>query len=219
MPTSNNYVSRRSLLQSLTLLGTGFFAGRRLLGGGAPDHLAMAATNATPDATATRDAELDELHALQTQVAQPMVCTPPPTNTPTPTPTQVPPAQTGVPVSYNGDWTITVLGIAPTIAPNDFRPTGKLMQVNLTASHRAATPKFPALNDFRLVDSTGQFSVPDLTLSQALYGANWGLAVQVGVTENIAIAFDVAKDAGDNYILESNADPTFRVAMTVEQRG
>jgi hypothetical protein len=31
--------------------------------------------------------------------------------------------------------------------------------------------------------------------------------------------FDVAADAGDSFILESNADPMFRVAMTVEQRG
>ena len=219
MSSPNSRLSRRSMLQSLALLGTGCLAGRVLFDGSASDRLAMAATDGTPDATATRAAELEELHALQTQVAQPKVCTPAPPNTPAPTPTQVPPAQTGVPLPYNGDWTITVLGIAPTIAPNDFRPTGKLMQVNLTASHRAATPRFPALNDFRLVDSNGRFSVPDLTLNQALFGANWGLAVQVGVTENISIAFDVAIDAGDSYILESNADPTFRVAMTVEQRG
>jgi hypothetical protein len=33
------------------------------------------------------------------------------------------------------------------------------------------------------------------------------------------MVFDVGADAGESFILESDADPTFRVALTVEQRG
>jgi hypothetical protein len=116
-------------------------------------------------------------------------------------------------------WTITVLGISPTVNPDGVKPAGKLMQVSLTASHADASAKLPPLPDFRLVDSKGRFSVVDIALNQSKFGSDWGLSVNPGVTATVSVVFDVAADAGDSFILESNADPTFRVAMTVEQRG
>jgi hypothetical protein len=209
-------ISRRMFVQHSALVATGVALGAVARG---QVSLGNSVIAATPDATATREAELEELHALQTQVAQPLACTPAPTSTPSPTATPVPPSQTGVPLAYGDIWTITVLGISPAMSPPDAEVTGKLMQVNLTASHSAPTGKLPPLTDFRLVDSNGHFSVPSTALNQSVFGSGWGLHVSPGVTANLSVVFDVAADAGDSFILESNADPMFRVAMTVEQRG
>src|SRR5438034_6810929 len=97
----------------------GVAAGRALQGDGAR------AASPESDATATRSAELDELNRLRTQVAQSVVCSPPPlptaTETPmptatptvTPTATPVPPVAMGQPLSYVDDWTVVVNGFTP----------------------------------------------------------------------------------------------------------
>ena len=222
MPHQNYRFNRRVILQYSAVLGTGLAIGAISTGNVSVDRIAVAATPGTTDATATRTAELEELHGLQTRVAEGVVCTPEPTATaipPTATATQVPLASTGVPLPYLDIWVISALGIAPALAPNDLPPHGKFMQLNLTAAHSASTPQLLTLTDFVLTDSGGAFSVPDIAINQKFFGTGWGLHIQPGVTENLSIIFDVAADAGDTFILESNADPTFRVGMTVEQRG
>src|SRR4051794_2508675 len=104
-------MSKRALLGALAgAILIGFVAGRAAIGGGAR----AAATD--PDATATRTAELDELHRLQTQVAQTVVCSPPPSPTPTevptetPTPTPVPPVAMGQSLPYVDGWTVVING-------------------------------------------------------------------------------------------------------------
>src|SRR5262245_16200861 len=94
-------ISKRALLCALAgAILLGFVAGRAAIGSGAR----AAATE--PDATSTRTAELDELHRLQTQVAQTAVCSPPPSPAPTevatatPTPTPVPPVAMGQALPY-----------------------------------------------------------------------------------------------------------------------
>ena len=205
-------LDRRTFFRYSLVLGMGTVIGAASRGRLSADRDAVAAT---PDATATRQAELDELHALQTQVAEPLVCSP----VPTATATQVPLATTGELLPYLDIWSITVLGIAPAVAPNDLRPDGKFMQLNLTAAHSASTPQLLALTKFVLTDSDGVFAVPGISVNQKFFGPGWALHIQPGVTENLSVIFDVAAAAGDSFILESNADPTFRVGMTVEQRG
>jgi hypothetical protein len=182
---------------------------------------AAASAAADVNATATREAELAELDALRTEVAQPKICTPAPTETParTPTPTEVPLAATGVPLPYLGDWTVTVTGVSPAPIFKDTKPAGKFMQVNLTLAHESRDSQFMAVSDFLLIDSQGRYSTPLSMGSAAMVDQGWQYEVAPGVTKNRAIIFDVAADAGDSFILESKADPTFRVAMTVEQRG
>jgi hypothetical protein len=184
--------------------------------------VAGAATPGAADATATREAELKELDDLRTQVANPPVCTPAPTETgisATATATEVPLAQTGVPLPYLDIWTITVLGIAPTPGSPEAQPQGQFMQVNLTVSHSSRKPETLLLPRFVLADGSGRFSSIDIAVNQKIFGPFWGLSLESGVTENRSMIFDVAADAGSSFILESNADPTFRVALTVEQRG
>jgi hypothetical protein len=214
-------VSRRTLLSYSITLGVGGLAGAIIRSRPSVGRSVLAASTEIPDPTATREAELAELHALQTEVAQPKVCTPAPTETPVPTatPTEVPLAATGVPLSYLGVWTITVVGISPAPIINDAKPAGKFMQVNLTLAHSARDAQFISVADFLLTDSQGRFAAPLAVSSPAMVDQGWQYAVDPGVTRNRAIIFDVAADAGDSFILESKADPTFRVAMTVEQRG
>ena len=93
------------------------------------------------------------------------------------------------------------------------------MQVNLTVSHSSRKPETLLLPRFVLADGSGRFSSIDIAVNQKIFGPFWGLSLESGVTENRSMIFDVAADAGSSFILESNADPTFRVALTVEQRG
>jgi hypothetical protein len=183
---------------------------------------ALAVASPEANATATRAAELQEINDLRAEVAELKACTLAATQTAvsvTATPTQVPPLETGVPVSYLGIWSITVLGISPFPTTDKVKPNGKFMQVNVTASHSSRNAELLLLTDFILTDANGRFAAVDLSINQSVYGSTWGLSIAPGVTEMRSIVFDVAADAGDSFILESNADPMFRVAMTVEQRG
>jgi hypothetical protein len=207
--------SRRAFIRASATFGAGIVVGGIALSRVPFNAPAIAATTGDPDPTATREAELKELHDLQTQVAQPVVCTP----APTPTPTEVPIMQMGVPVPYQGGWTITVLGITPSPAVTATPPTGKYMQANLLASHSDASAKLLYLTDFVLRDSQDRFSVADQDINTEVFGGLWLPSVEPGQTANAAIVFDVAADAGDAFVLESKSDPGFRVAVTVEQRG
>jgi hypothetical protein len=180
-----------------------------------------------PEATATRQAEIDELNRLRTQVAQTAVCvqptateTPVPTETPPPTatPTPVPPVAMGQPLSYQGDWTVVVTGFLA--APSsDTAPSGKFVQVNATVTNNAAsTRKFP-FGDWVLVDAAGRvFKMADTATTQ-LYGPSWYLGIDPSLATDFRIVFDVAADAGPAFILESAADPTFRVAVQLQALG
>lgn len=214
-----NVLNRRTFLIHAGVLGAGVAVGAVAKGSVSLNAPALAATPGAPDATATRVAELDELHALQTQVATDLVCTPAATATPEPTATQVPAVQAGTPISYQGLWTIAALGIAPLPVSNDPRPSGKFMQVTLEVSHSASSIQLIPYTDFLLVDSAGRFANVDQGVNRAYLGNAWLQGVEVGVKEIRSLIFDVAADAGDSFVLESQADPTFRVALTVEARG
>ncbi len=209
--------SRRELLKSTALLGTGLIVGAVVRSGG---DVSLAA-DGTPDATATRQAELDELHALQTQVANPPVCTPAPTETPlppTPTATIIPALPAGTPVTYLDLWTINVMTIAPTPG-GAIQPAGQFMQVNLTLKHNEGSSQPSPLPDFQLIDAQGRRSGYDLSVNQDLLGAANGLPIAVGAEESRAIIFDVAADAGTDFVLESSKDPLFRIALAVQVNG
>jgi len=214
MPERSEPHSRRAFLRATATFGAGIIVGGIALNRIPLNAPAIAATG-DPDPTATREAELKELHDWQTQVAKPVVCTP----ASTPTPTEVPIATMGAPVPYQSVWTITVLAITPSPAITAIPPKGKYMQVNLTASHSEAQGKLLYLTDFVLRDSQDRFSAADQNINTEIFGGLWLPGVEPGQTADAAIIFDVAADAGDAFVLESRSDPGFRVAVTVEQRG
>jgi len=214
--------NRRALLQYAAVLGAGVTVGGLFRGNVSPSSVAGASSPVAADATATREAELAELSDLRTQVANPPVCTPPPTATPVPptaTATEVPIAQAGVQLAYLDIWTLTILGIAPTPGSDDLRPAGQFMRINFEVSHSTRSSKVLLFNDFVLVDGQGRFSRVDRETNRVFLGNSWEYGTEPGVTEPRAMIFDVAADAGDLFVLESDNDPTFRVALRIEERG
>jgi hypothetical protein len=208
-------VSTRAALVALMLVAfLGFAFGRSTIAppAGAADQ---------PDATATRQAELDELNQLRTQVAQTVVCVQPTateTPLPTATPTPVPPVAMGQPLTYAGDWTVVVTGVV--VAPSaGSTPNGKLIQVNVTVTNNGDSGrKFP-FDHWHLVDAGGRvFTIADTATTQ-LYGPSWYLGIDPSVPADFHIVFDVAADAGSAFVLESDDDPTFRVAVQLQLLG
>jgi hypothetical protein len=220
MTTGPAEFSRRTLIKYAATLGAGVAVGAVTVGSVRINPSALAQSTQVADPTATREAELAELHALQTQVAQPAVCTPavsPTADSATATP--VPASATGVPLSYRDKWTITVVGIVPVPGSDTVRPAGNFMQVSMVLSHSQTSIQFVPYTDFMLSDGAGRYSAVDQGVNRGLLGNDWLLGVQPGEARDWSLIFDVAADAGDSFLLESKADPMFRVAMTVEQRG
>jgi hypothetical protein len=213
-------ISKRALLWIVVgAILVGFVAGRTAGGGG----VGAAATE--PNATATRSAELAELDRLRTQVAQTAVCSPAPSATatgtpaPTATATPVPPAAMGQPLAYVGDWTVVVKSF--TVAPSSatYTPVGKLLQVSVTVTNNAAEHRALEFRDWSLVDEQGRTFQMSAEATSQLYGPSWYLGSDPSLPADYVIAFDVAVDAGPAFVLESTADPTFRVAVQVQLLG
>lgn len=172
--------------------------------------------------TKTREAELDELHSLQTQVAEPDVCTPASTSTPLPataTPTVVPPIAAGQPIPYGDTWSVTILGIAPVPAGGQVPTQGQLLRLNVVVANQTNDTVFPPFAEWLLTDASGQSYAVSSQASSALAGVGWRLPVGPGMTENRAMVFDLPSDAGTTFTLESRDEPTFRVALRIEARG
>ncbi len=166
-----------------------------------------------------------ELNRLRTQVAQTVVCTPPPTATPTTvpsptaTPTPVPPVAMGQPVPYGEDWTIVVNSLTDAAPSDRAQPAGKFLQVNLTVTNEADRNRKLGFTNWVLVDEQGRaFQMADTATTQ-LYGPSWYLGTDPNLPADYTIVFDVATDSGPNYILQSRTDPTFRVAVQTQVLG
>ena len=138
---------------------------------------------------------------------------------PTATATQVPPSGTGVPLSYAGIWTITVVGIVPIPGTDAVHPQGQFMQVTMTVSHSTDSSQLVPYTDFQLEDGAGRLSYVDQTINRTVLGNDWLLGVPPGTSQDRSLIFDVGTDATAPFLLESKSDPTFRVQMMIEQRG
>ena len=211
---------RRSWWLIMFVLIIGMAIGRGISNG--PTAIAA---DPNPDATATRVAELSELNDLRTQVALPVVCTPPPeptsTNTPVPTstPTVAPPLPLGQKFLYANMFTITVTGIGPGGTPGGMQPQGMFLSVNLIMENLTNTQQWPPYTDWRLVTSAGREYAPDTGASQEVFGRAWGLTVAANLTQETGLVFDVPVDAGNVFILESVNQPEFRIELILESRG
>jgi hypothetical protein len=197
----------------------GFIAGRAMGGSSGVGALAT-----EPDATATRAAELTEIAQWQTRVAQPVVCTPAPSPTPTetptpvPTPTLVPPAPMGQELAYAGNWTVVVTGFTAA-PPGAAAPGNKLVQVHVRVTNHEAQPRRFRYDDWRLVDSRGRAFLLSITATSELYGPGFVANLAPSLPQDLTLVFEVTGDAGPGFILESAADPAFRVAVVLQQLG
>jgi hypothetical protein len=197
----------------VSALVAGFFFGRIADAGPAAS---AAATE--PDATATRTAELAELEALQTQVAQASTPCAAPTQ-PVATPTEVPAGEMGQEYPYAGGWTVVVKDVIPVRATADAKPQGMFLQVNFTLTNNNSSAMTFPFRDLVLVDSGNRSFVLSQNGSTLILGPSWYLGIDPSLPTDQAVIFDVAPDAGTSFVLESTADPTFRVNVQIIQRG
>lgn len=187
----------------------------------------LAATAADPDedATATRTAELLELDDLRTKVAIPVVCTPAasptpsPTVEPTATATLVPAVPAGREVAHGEALAVTATSIESAGGTNDMTPSGKYVRVNVDIRNLAASGQVPPYNEWRLVDTAGNRYGVDFTASALMVGPQWGSVIAANATESRGVIFDVAADAGETFVLESETQPGFRIELTIVVRG
>ena len=172
-------------------------------------------------ATATRQAELTELAALQTRVASPqppVVCSPAVTPTALPSPTTVPPAPAGQALPYGDNWTVTV-GDAAVVRPTTGdAPLGQFLRVNFTIVNGGTTQRAFTFQDLVLVDETGRIFLVSFNAS-TLISPSWYFPMPPSLPTEIGVVYDIAADAQGPYIIESKTDPTFRVAVAQEERG
>ena len=200
----------------LVALASGFVAGRALV----PMGIRATSSGGTPvaEATVTREAELKELEHLRKQVAQATPCAQTPT--PSPTPTPAPPAVQGQAVPYGENWTIKVTGATNATNIVDSVPKGIYLLVNLTITNNETTGRFLKYDDFRLRDEQGRVFVSELFVSsRVVIDHPINFKFDPNLPTETVVVFDVALDAGQSFILESTADPTFREQVDLEMRG
>jgi Domain of unknown function (DUF4352) len=206
-----------TLWATLIALSIGFVAGRVWT----PAGTEATTSNGTPipGATATRDAELQELEQLRTQVAQaatPCAQTPTPAATSTP----APPAAQGQPLPYGHNWTVEVTGAASSSNVGDYFPDGVFMLVNLNITNNDSAKRFFKYSDLRLVDDQGRIFISDTLVSSRMpIDHSISSRFDPSLPTDTVVVFDVATDAGQSFILESTADPTFREQVNLEMRG
>jgi hypothetical protein len=209
--------SKVTLWVTLIALFVGFAAGRVWT----PTGTGATTSAGTPiaGATATRDAELQELEQLRTQVAQPAT---PCAQTPTPaaTPTPAPPAAQGQPLPYVENWTVKVTGASTATNVAESFPKGVYVLVNLTITNNEAEKRFFKYEDLRLLDDHGRVFISDQYVSTRVrIDQRINFQFDPSIPTDTAVVFDVATDVGQSFILESTADPTFREQVNLEMRG
>jgi hypothetical protein len=176
--------------------------------------------DAAAQATATREAELAELAALQTQVAdlQTQVAEACAEPTATPEPTPVPPAPAGQPVTYAGDWTVVVGAATPRPTIETATAKGIFLELALTVTNNSGQARTFPFYDLVLIDAQGRTFVVD-PAATTLFDVDWGTPINPSLPSELHLVFDVAADAGERFVLESKSDPTFRVEVALGGRG
>jgi len=201
----------------IVALMAGVVVGRLVLGAGG----GATAQGSNPAATATRTAEVAELERLRRTVAGTVAGTPiaecPPLAA-SPVATPVAPAVAGQPLPYDEGWTVTVVAAsdqAPTAGQSDLGRTVRVDVVVVNALPDARQFPFP---DWILIDRDGRrygFSI----VGSSNLGSGWARRVEPTLPVEIAIAFEVLPDTAGPFVIESDAEPTFRVAVELAQRG
>lgn len=220
--TSAPSTTRRELLRGAWLLGAGAVLGVAALPSVTSTSPSAHARQEVADPTKTREAELAELDALRTQVAETDVCASPVAASPvppTPAAATVPPAVAGVMIPYADRFEITVLGIAPLPVGGGLQSQGQLLQVNLTILNTTRDAELPPFGTWLLIDASGQAYQVDPDASREVGGVGWDLHVAPGELASRSVVFDVLPNDGTTFTLESRDEPAFRVALAIESRG
>jgi hypothetical protein len=130
------------------------------------------------------------------------------------------PIAVGRPVTYVDDWTVTVTGATKLQSSDVYVPEGVLVAVSLIVTNDTATGRFFPFEELTLLDSEGRPYVADGFFTNA-YPNSKGVhhTFNPSLPIDTAVVFDVREDAGDTFILQSTADPSFRVQVDLALRG
>jgi hypothetical protein len=71
----------------------------------------------------------------------------------------------------------------------------------------------------RLVDASGRVFEPAIAATVVANTSHPYTGFDPGIPRDVALVFDVAADTGERFILESTADPTFRVEVMLTRLG
>src|SRR5262245_34843859 len=179
-----------TLCAVLIALSIGFVAGRAW----SPSGTRATTLDGTPsvDMTTTRQAELQEIEQLQTQVAeQATACAPTPT--PIATATPVPPAAQGESVPYVGNWTIVVTGASTATNVGDDVPSGMFVLVNMTFMNNEPDARFFEYGNLRLVDEQGRVFVDDVSVSSRVpIEHTYNAQFEPNIPTDTIVVFDAA---------------------------
>jgi hypothetical protein len=211
-------INRRAICIGLGSAAIGA-ATKVALNGGSAAGAAVVQVDAA--ATATRTAELGELADLRTQVAHLSAaadCLPTEAATPGATPTLVPPAGMHEPVPYGADWTISANTVTMRPTFGIFTATGIYAQVILTITNNTSAARPFPYEELVLRDEQGRIFIPDMNVRN-LNEAGWYSPFPPNLPTGGFIVFDVAADAQGPFVLESTANPTFRIQVRIEIPG
>ena len=95
---------------------------------------------------------------------------------------------------------------------------GVFVRIELTVINASATARAFPVSDLTLLDAADRSYDVDLGASLLADPTLQG-QVPPSLPADGAVVFDVAADAGQRFILQSRADPTFRVSVELAQRG
>jgi hypothetical protein len=185
------------------------------------DSVGAAIAQVDAAATATRTAELGELSELRTQVAilsNAADCLPAGAATPDATPALVPPVAMHEPIPYGEDWTVTANTVTMRPTFGIFTATGVYAQVSLTITNDTSASRSFPYEELVLRDEQGRIFIPAQNV-RTLNEAGWYSPFPPNLPTGGFIIFDVATDAQGPFVLESTADPAFRIQVLVEIPG
>jgi hypothetical protein len=121
-------------------------------------------------------------------------------------------------MDYGDDWTVTITDISLMPTFSTVTAQGIFARVSLAAVNNATQPlRFP-YDDLVLRDSLGRSYLPAVEAKTQLQAHYFDEFPPSLPTDGFVI-FDIRADAEGPFILESTADPTFRVVIQVQLRG
>lgn len=155
--------------------------------------------------------------ATQSQATPAVACLPSPAASPVALAT---PAVTGESLSYGDGWTIEVTDATKLPAIRDYAAEGVFVAVALRITNDTASGRFFPFDQLILLDEQERpFIVNGFITNQYANSAGIHHTFPPSLPTGTAVVFDVREDVGDSFVLQSTADPTFRVRIDLALRG
>lgn len=156
--------------------------------------------------------------ATQSQATPSVACLPSPAASPA---ALASPVAVGQPLPYGDGWTVEVTGATKLTTIEEHVPEGIFVAVALTITNDTATTgRFFPFEELVLLDDRDRpFVVDGFFTNQYINSAGVHHGFNPSLPTDTAFVFDVREDVGDAFIVQSTADPSFRVRLDLALRG